>query len=59
MCLSWQYTWTNDRLWRKNRRENDGSFCDGVDLKKNYNDHWAEVYGLLASSQVLLLIIIL
>ncbi|RKP08356.1 hypothetical protein THASP1DRAFT_7852, partial [Thamnocephalis sphaerospora] len=35
------YTWTTDRLWRKNRRDNkDGSF--GVDLASNRNwpDHW-------------------
>ena len=35
-----QYTWTNDRLWRKNRRIIEGSSCDGVDLNRNYNDHW-------------------
>ncbi|XP_065913902.1 carboxypeptidase B-like [Dysidea avara] len=34
------YTWTNDRLWRKNRRP--GSPCAGVDLNRNYNDHWNE-----------------
>jgi len=34
------YTWTNDRQWRKNRRVNTGSTCIGVDLNRNYNDHW-------------------
>lgn len=34
-----QYTVTNDRLWRKNRRDNgDGSF--GVDLNRNYSYQW-------------------
>ncbi len=34
-----QYTITNNRLWRKNRRDNgDGSF--GVDLNRNYGFHW-------------------
>ena len=31
----YRYTWTTDRLWRKNRRDNgDGSF--GVDLNRNF-----------------------
>ncbi|XP_065909435.1 carboxypeptidase O-like [Dysidea avara] len=34
------YTWSNDRLWRKNRRP--GTPCDGVDLNRNYDDHWSE-----------------
>lgn len=33
------YTWTSDRLWRKNRRNNgDGSF--GVDLNRNWPVQW-------------------
>ena len=24
------YTWTDDRMWRKNRRQNEGSPCYGV-----------------------------
>jgi murein tripeptide amidase MpaA len=33
------YTWTNERLWRKNRRNNgDGSF--GVDLNRNWGEGW-------------------
>lgn len=24
------YTWTDDRMWRKNRRQNEGSSCYGV-----------------------------
>ena len=38
-----QYTWTNDRLWRKNRRHVPGGSCDGVDLDRNYNYHWGDV----------------
>ncbi|CAI8026890.1 Mast cell carboxypeptidase A [Geodia barretti] len=38
----YEYTWTVDRLWRKNRRVNPGSSCMGVDLNRNYNDHWDE-----------------
>lgn len=33
------YTWTNDRMWRKNRRNNAGS-CEGVDLNRNWDAHW-------------------
>jgi hypothetical protein len=36
------HTWTTDRLWRKNRRDNlDGSF--GIDLNRNFNDHFGGV----------------
>ena len=35
----YSYTWTNQRLWRKNRRNNgDGSF--GVDLNRNFGHQW-------------------
>ncbi|KAJ9465820.1 hypothetical protein DIPPA_32540 [Diplonema papillatum] len=35
----YRYTWSTNRMWRKNRRSNaDGSF--GVDLNRNYDDHW-------------------
>jgi len=35
------YTWTDDRMWRKNRR-NTGAICIGVDNNRNYNDHWGQ-----------------
>lgn len=38
-----QYTWTDDRLWRKNRANIGDSECRGVDLNRNFNDHWNEV----------------
>ena len=41
----YRYTWTTDRLWRKNRRDNgDGSF--GVDLNRN----WGAGFGGPGSS---------
>ena len=43
MVVCVQYTWTDDRLWRKNRRVNSGSGCVGVDLNRNFNNHWNEV----------------
>jgi len=32
------YTWSNDRYWRKNRRNNGGSF--GVDINRNWGYEW-------------------
>lgn len=38
----YRYSWTTDRLWRKNRRDNgDGSF--GVDLNRNWDLAWSSV----------------
>ncbi|KAK3870803.1 hypothetical protein Pcinc_023998 [Petrolisthes cinctipes] len=40
----YQYTWTNDRLWRKTRSDTDSSFgCKGVDPNRNWGFHWNEV----------------
>ena len=38
-----QYSWTDDRLWRKNRHQQ--LLCTGVDLNRNFNAHWGEVSG--------------
>lgn len=35
----YQYTWTNTRLWRKNRRNNGGGSF-GVDLNRNWGEGW-------------------
>jgi carboxypeptidase A2 len=34
------YTWSDDRLWRKNRAPNAGSACVGTDLNRNFDEHW-------------------
>ncbi len=34
----YEYTWTTNRLWRKNRRNNGGSY--GVDLNRNWGYQW-------------------
>lgn len=40
----YEYTWTNNRLWRKNRRRNsNGSY--GVDLNRNYSTGWGQNGG--------------
>ncbi len=40
----YEYTFTTERLWRKNLRDNDGdgeiSLADGVDLNRNFDAHW-------------------
>lgn len=36
------HTWSNDRLWRKTRRPNQGSSCIGTDPNRNWNDHWGQ-----------------
>ena len=34
----YEFTWTDDRLWRKNRRPPpSGSACYGIDLNRNYD----------------------
>ena len=39
----YEYSRSTDRMWRKNRRKNENSECDGVDLNRNfdkgYGDH--------------------
>lgn len=35
----YEYTWTNNRLWRKNRRNN-GNGTFGVDLNRNFSKGW-------------------
>ena len=35
------YSWEKDRFWRKNRNPNDGHWCKGVDLNRNYDIAWA------------------
>ena len=34
------YTWTTNRLWRKNRRDIAGSACFGIDLNRNWGYQW-------------------
>jgi len=39
----YDYTFTDDRLWRKTRTDNQGSPCKGVDPNRNYGYHWGEL----------------
>jgi hypothetical protein len=36
----YDYTWTTDRFWRKNRKINEGSSCVGVDTNRNWEYAW-------------------
>jgi len=38
----YEYTHTQDRLWRKSRSKHDGNDCLGVDLNRNFDFHWGE-----------------
>jgi hypothetical protein len=50
----YEFTFTDERLWRKNLRDNDGNAeitnGDGVDLNRNYPEHWN--YDVEGSSSV-------
>merc|ERR1719203_2024637 len=35
-----KFSTTQDRFWRKNRRNNAGSSCMGVDLNRNWPKDW-------------------
>lgn len=37
------FTWTNHRLWRKNRAGNPNSICTGTDLNRNFNSSWCSI----------------
>jgi len=35
------YSETTNRMWRKNRADNDGNSCKGVDLNRNWDPDWS------------------
>jgi carboxypeptidase A1 len=41
----YEYTRSGDRLWRKNRRINNGSSYMGVDLNRNWDIKWGQISG--------------
>lgn len=34
------FSWSDQRMWRKNRRDNPGTSCDGIDINRNYTRGW-------------------
>ncbi|CAN3361200.1 inactive metallocarboxypeptidase Ecm14p [Diutina catenulata] len=38
----YEYTWTHDRLWRKNRQSTSHPNCYGVDIDHSYDYHWTK-----------------
>ncbi|XP_042369132.1 carboxypeptidase B2-like [Plectropomus leopardus] len=36
----YKYTWTTNRMWRKNRSHSKSSNCIGVDLNRNFDANW-------------------
>jgi murein tripeptide amidase MpaA len=45
-----EYCMTVDNLWRKNRRDNAGTECDGVDLNRNFDVLWGVTQGQTSCS---------
>ncbi|XP_037683502.1 mast cell carboxypeptidase A [Choloepus didactylus] len=37
------WSWTQNRLWRKNRSKNQNSRCIGTDLNRNFNASWSSL----------------
>ncbi|XP_071486820.1 carboxypeptidase B-like [Diadema antillarum] len=36
----YEFTWTDDRMWRKTRSDNDWSTCKGADPNRNWDYQW-------------------
>lgn len=46
-----EYVMNVDSLWRKNRRDNPGTPCDGVDLNRNFDVLWGVTQGQTSCDQ--------
>ena len=46
-----EYVMNIDSLWRKNRRDNPGTACDGVDLNRNFDVLWGVTQGQTSCAQ--------
>ena len=50
LLLLMQYTWTHDRMWRKNRRPTIHPHCFGIDINRNFPTGWILVTWTKAKS---------
>lgn len=46
----YEYTWTTDRLWRKNRQDTGNKDCPGFDLDRTFGYHWQPTWEYPCSS---------
>jgi murein tripeptide amidase MpaA len=46
-----EYVMNVDGLWRKSRRDNPGTECDGVDLNRNFDVMWGVTQGQTSCAQ--------
>lgn len=44
------HSMTVEKMWRKNRRDNPGTTCDGVDLNRNFDVVWGVTQGSTSCS---------
>ncbi len=51
--LFWPLTSPQERFWRKNRVNNEGSACMGVDLNRNFDFRWGRKYRGLCLDRIL------
>ncbi|XP_043847668.1 mast cell carboxypeptidase A [Dromiciops gliroides] len=40
------WSWTKNRMWRKNRAKTSDSNCTGIDLNRNFNASWDAKFGI-------------
>ncbi|KAF4528946.1 hypothetical protein B566_EDAN017338 [Ephemera danica] len=45
----YNFTWTQGRMWRKNRKPNNGSNCVGTDPNRNFDFHWGAIASAMSS----------
>jgi murein tripeptide amidase MpaA len=51
----YEFSHTNDRLWRKTRSNIAKSNCIGVDGNRNFDSHWSEVSRILLHARILII----
>ncbi|KAL1022339.1 hypothetical protein UPYG_G00025360 [Umbra pygmaea] len=44
----YKYTWTTNRMWRKNRSQSKNSYCIGTDLNRNFDANWCSKLDIIS-----------